>query len=91
MLNVVCGALFRVRQHSVSVGEDSENLLISSFLIVGMESLRQNPVDPVDRIVISILADLEGFVVIHEEIRFHHYTYNRPSCTPGYSESTLIR
>src|SRR6266498_4884710 len=62
--HVVPCPLFRISQHRIGLKERTESVLVAGLLIIGMESLRQQPVDAVDRLWVGARVDLQHFVII---------------------------
>src|SRR2546426_4200218 len=68
---VIACALFRISQDGVGLEECPESALVAGLLIVGMEALRQQPVDPVDCLWVGARVDLQHFVIIDWLLYWH--------------------
>src|SRR5687767_13592386 len=85
MVNVVLRPAGRVAQDLIRLGQGSELIGVTGGVIIRMKTLRQDPVNPMDRLRIGIDADLEDFVVVGVNIR-HGYLQadrRRRAYSPG--------
>ena len=66
------GALLGVAQDVIRLGDLAEARRVAGFLVIGMEALRQQTVDPVDRVRIGVRADLQHLVEIVQAFFVDH-------------------
>jgi len=69
-VNIVGRAPLRMAQDLVSFRDGPKKFRISSFPVIGMESLRLKPVHAVNRLLIGPAAHLQNFVIIQCERSF---------------------
>ena len=62
--DVVLGAPLGVTQDRVRLVNLVEPIRVAAFLVIGMKTLGQEPIDPVDRIGLRVRADLQNLVII---------------------------
>ena len=77
MNGIVPGPLLRITEHLVGFGEQPESGLIPRLGIVGMQASREQPVDPMNRLGLSVRADLQNFVIVLGLVHRQSYRVGR--------------
>src|SRR6185436_11769315 len=71
VMDVVAGALFRIAQHLIRLGELAELRVVSGLRVVGMVTLREQAIHTVHGLRFSRRADLEDLVIVRSVFRRH--------------------
>ena len=87
MLRVVAGALYRIAQDAVGLGNLQEAVLVAGVGVIGMVALREDAVDAVHRLRLRVDADLQYFVVIDRNVLGH----GRGGCKPRTRVESAVR
>src|SRR5262249_6156139 len=66
VLHIVGRSPFGIAQDAVRVDDLFEGLLVARVAVVRVIALRQHPVNPPDRFLIGVGADLKDFVIVDE-------------------------
>ncbi len=71
MVSIVFPTLFRIIECAIGLGDNVELTPVSSRTVIGEVALREYPINTVDRLLLSIRAYLEDFVIINEWVLTH--------------------